>query len=86
MATRRWLTSLLPTLKSNGFTVLAVIDSGMHTREEMQAVLSVFDGEIMLSERETPEGTKQVLKVKKLCNQRFSDKELIVTSEKLAKK
>jgi hypothetical protein len=73
-------------LKSKGFTVLAVIDPGMHTREELQAVLSVFDGEIMLSERETPEGTKQVLKVKKLCNQRFSDKELIVSSEKLAKK
>ena len=82
--TRRWLSALLPTLKSKGFTILAVVDPSMHPLEELQAVLSVFDGEIRVAEKETPEGTKQVMKVRKLVNQKYSDKEVILDKEKLA--
>jgi hypothetical protein len=56
--TRRWLGALLPTLKSKGFTILAVIDPQMHTSEELQAILGVFDGGIRVTEKETPQGTK----------------------------
>ena len=80
--TRRWLSALLPTLKSKGFTILAVIDPMMHPAEELQAVLGVFDGEIRISEKETPEGTKQVIKVRKLLNQKYLDKEIILNKEK----
>ena len=55
--TRRWLSALLPTLKSKGFTILAVVDPQMHPPEETQAVLGLFDGEISIYEKETTKGT-----------------------------
>jgi hypothetical protein len=56
----------------------------MHTTEELQAVLSVFEGEIRVREKETPEGTKQILKIRKLINQRYLDKEIILSKERVS--
>ena len=53
--TRRWLSALLPALKSKGFTILAVIDPQMHPPEELQSIVGIFDGEIRVTEKETPE-------------------------------
>jgi hypothetical protein len=50
----------------------------------LEAILGVFDGEIRLSEKMTPEGTKQTLKIKKLINQKYSDKEIILNKEALS--
>jgi tetratricopeptide (TPR) repeat protein len=83
LITRKWLTGLVQNLRSHGFTVLAVFDPSMHPFEELQAVLSVFDGEIQISEKDTPEATQQVLKIKKLINQKFSSKEIVLTKEAL---
>jgi KaiC/GvpD/RAD55 family RecA-like ATPase len=83
--TRKWLSAFLPNLRKNGFTMLAVVDPQIHSNEELQAVLGVFDGEIRVTEKETPEGTKQKLKVRKLINQRYSDEEIILSKETLAK-
>jgi len=83
MVTRKWLGALLPTLKSKGFTVLAVVDSRMHPPEEVQAILSLFDGEIRVNEKETPQGVKQALRIRRLYNQKFLDNELILDREKL---
>ena len=81
--TRRWLSALLPTLKLKGFTILAVVDPSMHPTEELQAILGVFDGEIRVSEKETPEGIRQALRVRKLINQKYSDKEIALNKEAL---
>ena len=67
-----------------GFIILVVIDPSMHPSEELQAVLSVFDGEIRVTEKETPEGTKQTLKIKKLINQKYFDKEIVLDKEALS--
>jgi tetratricopeptide (TPR) repeat protein/KaiC/GvpD/RAD55 family RecA-like ATPase len=82
--TRRWLSALLTTLKLKGFTILAVVDPSMHPAEELQAILGVFDGEIRVTEKETPEGTKRTLKIRKLINQKYSDKEIILNKEALS--
>ena len=79
--TRKWLSALLPTLRANGFTTLAVVDPQIHPTEELQAVLSVFDGEIRITEKETPQGAKQTLKIRKLINQKYSDKEIVLSKE-----
>jgi hypothetical protein len=83
VTTRRWLSALLPMLKSKGFTILGVVDSQLHSSEELQAVLGLFDGEIRVSERETPKGTEKVLKIRKLYAQKYLESELILTREKL---
>jgi KaiC/GvpD/RAD55 family RecA-like ATPase/tetratricopeptide (TPR) repeat protein len=81
--TRKWLSDVLMTLKSKGFTTIAVVNPQMHPREEVEAILSLFDGEIALAEKDTDNGVKKVLKVKRLSGQEYLDTELEVTKEKL---
>jgi KaiC/GvpD/RAD55 family RecA-like ATPase len=82
LTTRRWLSELLPMLRAKGFTSLAVVDPNMHAAEDVEAILSVFEGEIRVSEKETPEGTKQTLKIHKLHEQKYMENEITLTKEK----
>ena len=81
--TRRWLSGLLPDLKSKGFTTLAVANPHMHPQEEMQAILGLFEGEIRISEKETEKGIEKTLRIRKLYNQRYLKNELTITRERL---
>jgi len=70
--TRRWLAGLIPELKSKNFTTIAVINPRMHSAEEVQAVVSLFDGEVEIFEKETGvEGVLRFLRVRKMYNQRY---------------
>ena len=59
VVTRKWLSGLLSDLKAKGFTTLAVIDPQMHPAEESRAVISLFDGEIAVTEKETAKGLRK---------------------------
>jgi KaiC/GvpD/RAD55 family RecA-like ATPase len=83
--TRRWLTALLPELKSAGFTTLAVIDPQMHPSEEIHAIIGLFEGEINLYEKETEKGSEKFLKIKKMANQRYLKDELLLKEEDMQK-
>jgi KaiC/GvpD/RAD55 family RecA-like ATPase/tetratricopeptide (TPR) repeat protein len=74
--TRKWLSALLPNLKSKGFTVLAVINPHMHSQEEVQAILGLFDGEIRVAEKEGAKGLTKTLKILKLHDQNYLKDEL----------
>ena len=82
--TRRWLAGLIPELQSEGFTTLALIDPQLHPSEELHAVLGLFDGEIKIYERETPEGAQKYLKIKKMNNQKYLENELLLKKEEQA--
>jgi tetratricopeptide (TPR) repeat protein len=82
--TRRWLASLLPTLKSKGFTILAVVDPQMHPLEESRAIISLFEGEIAITEKETAKGPEKTLRIRKLVNQKYLEDELTLTKKKLS--
>ena len=81
LITRKWLSGLLADLRLRGFTTLAVINPKMHPPEEFQAILGLFEGEINISERETSKGLRQVLRIKKLYNQKYLENELTLTKE-----
>jgi hypothetical protein len=81
VTTRQWLSALQPTLKSKGFTIMAVIDPSMHPAEETQAVLSLFDGEISIYDKETPKGAARFLKIKKMTDQKYLKDEIPLTEE-----
>jgi KaiC/GvpD/RAD55 family RecA-like ATPase len=83
VTTRKWLSGLLPDLRSRGFTTLAIVNPQMHSAEEVHAILGLFDGEIRLSERESAQGLEKVLRIRKLYNQKYIENELIVTRRKL---
>ena len=83
VSTRRWLTALIPNLRSRGFTTLAVINAQMHPPEEVQAILGLFKGEINIYEKENKKGLQKFLKIRKMYNQRYLESELSLRKEKL---
>jgi len=74
--TRKWLSALLPDLKSRGFTSLAVINPCMHPPEEAQAILGLFDGEIRIAEKEGAKGLMKTLKILRLHDQNYLKDEI----------
>jgi KaiC/GvpD/RAD55 family RecA-like ATPase len=78
VVTKRWLSELLPTMKAKGFTVLAVANPRMHSPEDFEAILGLFEGEMRVTEKETPEGTRYVLKIRKLRGQKYLESEIVL--------
>ncbi len=77
--TRRWLNALIPELKSNRFTTLAVMDPGMHSKQEGRAILDLFEGEISIYKKESG----KFLKIEKMLNQKYLENEIPLRKEKL---
>jgi len=84
--TRRWLNALIPELRSNDFTTLAVIDPQMHPPQEFHAIMNLFGGEINIYEKETEGGPRKCLKIKKLANQKYLESELPLKREEPQKR
>jgi len=81
--TRRWLTGLLPELKSKNFTTLMVMNPQMHSPEEVQAILGLFEGEMNIYEREGEREMRKYLRIKKMFNQRYVENEMLLRKERL---
>jgi tetratricopeptide (TPR) repeat protein len=77
--TRRCLSSLIPELRSEGFTLLAVMDPEMHSPQEARAVLDLFDGEINIFEKPTEKGSERYLRIKRMSDQKYLDNEILLT-------
>jgi KaiC/GvpD/RAD55 family RecA-like ATPase len=78
--TRRWLVGLITELKSKEFTTLALMNSRMHSIEEAQAVLDLFDGEIEVSENKS----QKTLRIKRMYGQNYITDELELKKERLS--
>jgi KaiC/GvpD/RAD55 family RecA-like ATPase len=83
LSVRKWLVTLIPEFRSRGFTTLGVMNPQMHPPEEVQAILDVFDGEINIFERETKKGSEKFLKIRKMHEQRYLERELPLNKERL---
>jgi KaiC/GvpD/RAD55 family RecA-like ATPase len=81
--TRRWLEELLHNFKNQGFTVLVTVNSLMHPSDQLQAILSLFDGEIDLTERETESGLERYLKIRRMKNQNYLKKTVRLTDAQI---
>jgi hypothetical protein len=56
----------------------------MHPSEEVQAILSLFEGEIRINEKETTAGlVEKTLRVSKLYNQKYLNQEITLNREQL---
>jgi uncharacterized repeat protein (TIGR01451 family) len=83
---RRWLNGVIPELGLQGFTTLAVMDPGMHSAREVRAILSLFEGEMDVYEKETEKGLRKFLRIKRMYNQKYLESELYLKKEKLKRK
>lgn len=81
--TRRWLTGLLPELKSRGFTVTATVNPQMHSPVDVQAILDLFEGEITIHEKLQRGRTRRYLKIKRMYNQRYVEDEVLLAKRAL---
>ena len=81
--TRKWVSRVVSELKSKGFTIIAVINPLMHSPDQVQAILGLFDGEIKIYEKETEDGIVNILRIKKMYNQQYLKGELIIKRETL---
>jgi KaiC/GvpD/RAD55 family RecA-like ATPase len=80
---RRWLSALIPELKAKAFTTLAIIDPEMHSPQEARAIQDLFEGEINVCERDSADGLRMYLRIRKMRNQRYSERELLLRKESL---
>jgi len=78
--TRRWLIGLTTELKSRGFTTLAIMNPHMHTLEEAQAVLDMFDGEVEVYEKKG----EKFLRIRKMYEQNYLEDELPLKKDRLS--
>ena len=83
VSTRRWLAALIPEFRSRGFTTLAIVNPQIHSPQEVQAILDLFEGEINIFEKETKRGLEKFLKIKKMHDQMYVERELPLKREKL---
>ena len=81
LQTRKWLAGLIPELESQGFTVLAVMDPGMHPSQDARAILDLFDGEINIQEKEAAKGSERYLRIKRMSNQKYLEDELLLKKD-----
>ena len=69
-----------------GFVLVTADDPGMHSSQDVRAILDLFDGEINIYEKETIEGPRKCLKIKKMTNQEYLENELPLKKERLQKR
>ncbi|MCK4498765.1 MAG: ATPase domain-containing protein [Candidatus Bathyarchaeia archaeon] len=80
--TRRWLTRLLPELRAKGFTILAVMDLGMHSFQESRAVLDLFEGEISIYEEPGSKGKGRFLAIKRMTGKEYLETEMPLSHDR----
>jgi tetratricopeptide (TPR) repeat protein/KaiC/GvpD/RAD55 family RecA-like ATPase len=73
---RKWLGSLILDLKKKGFTTLATVNPQMHSKEDLQAVLSLFEGQLEILDHQNEKGTEKWLRVVRLQNQKYFSQEI----------
>jgi TolB-like protein len=75
LQTRKWLTELLERLRSKGITTLAVLNPYMHSSEDVQAIVDLFDGNVEIFEKEAEGGTPKYLQIKWMHGIETAEKE-----------
>jgi predicted ATPase/archaellum biogenesis ATPase FlaH len=84
LQTRKWLTELLERLRSKSITTLIVLNPYMHSSEEVQAIVDLFDGNVEIFEKEVEGSLRKFLRVKWMHGVEVAEKEfplLGLTSE-----
>ncbi len=76
LQTRKWLTELLERLRSKDITTLAVLNPGMHSAEDVQAIVDLFDGNLEIIEKEVESSLREFLRVKWMHGIDVAEKEL----------
>ncbi len=78
LQTRKWATELLERLRSKGITTLAVLNPYMHSAEDVQAIIDLFDGNLEIFEQNVEGMLKKFLRVKWMHGVEIAEKEFLL--------
>jgi len=74
--TRLWLLDFISRMKSRSVTTLAILNSQIHSKEELGSIISLFDGQIDIWEEKTTSSVQKFIQVKRMYRAEYSDKPL----------
>jgi KaiC/GvpD/RAD55 family RecA-like ATPase len=83
LMTRKWLDGFIGKRKTEGFTIIGVLNPLISSQQDTQTIMDLFDGIIEIYERELKERARRFLIVKKLYGRRYVDSELMLDKDKL---
>ncbi|MGA8904811.1 MAG: hypothetical protein WB661_07365 [Candidatus Bathyarchaeia archaeon] len=83
LMTRKWLDDFIGKRKSEGFTILGVLNPMISSKQDTQTIMDLFDGIIEIYERELRERARRFLIVKKMYGRRYVETELMLDKDKL---
>ena len=83
LMTRKWLDDFVGKRKSEGFTILGVLNPMISSKQETQTIMDLFDGIIEIYERELRERARRFLIVKKMYGRKYTETELMLDKDKL---
>jgi len=81
--TRKWLRETITKFKQKNFTILAALNPHMHSKEDVQSLLDLFDGQVEIYEKELQGEPRMFMRVRRLNNSRYSSKEVQLIRENL---
>lgn len=81
--TRKWLRESIAKFKAKNFTILAILNPHMHSKEDVHALLDLFDGQIDISEKEDKGTASMYMRIKRMNNSRYSTKDVQLIREDL---
>jgi len=84
LAARRWLDDFLARRKSEGFTVIVTLNPLMVSDQQRQALIDLFDGVLVIYEKELPERSKRYLTIRKMYARRYSDTAIELDRDRLS--
>lgn len=76
MQTRKWLSNLIPKLRSRNLTTLAVVNPFMHSSEELHSIIDLFDGEVSIYDGELENGYTKYIRIRRMHNQKYLDSQM----------
>jgi archaellum biogenesis ATPase FlaH len=83
LMTRKWLDDFIGKRKTEGFTILGVLNPLISSKQETQTIMDLFDGIIEIYERELRERARRFLIVKKMYGRKYVETELMLDKDKL---
>ena len=83
LMTRKWLDGFIGKRKTEGFTVIGVLNPLISSQQDTQTIMDLFDGIIEIYERELKERARRFLIVKKMYGRKYIDSELMLDKDKL---
>ena len=83
VTTRKWLIDFIARMRSNSMTTIMIMNSQMHSKEDLESILGLFDGQIDVWEQGLREIARKQLKVKRMYRHVYDDQSIPLEKSEL---